>query len=131
MKAALVVSPHLDDAVLSVGQFLAGRPGTTVATIFAGYPKVLETQTDYDKLSGFNSAGEAITNRRIEDRLALAHLEAAPVHLDHLDHQYGEEPDFAAIVEELKALITRVDPEFIAGPLGLLHPDHSQPARPS
>ena len=36
MKPVLVVSPHLDDAVYSAGQFLAGRPGAVVVTMFAG-----------------------------------------------------------------------------------------------
>jgi hypothetical protein len=31
VRAVLVASAHLDDAVLSCGQFLGGRPGVTVA----------------------------------------------------------------------------------------------------
>jgi hypothetical protein len=34
----VVLSPHLDDAVLSVGRFLAANPGTVVITVFAGIP---------------------------------------------------------------------------------------------
>lgn len=34
----LVVSPHLDDAVLSCGCWLASRPGAAVVTVFAGRP---------------------------------------------------------------------------------------------
>ena len=35
MRAILAISSHLDDCVLSMGQFLAGRPDVTVATVFA------------------------------------------------------------------------------------------------
>jgi len=43
----LVVSPHLDDAVLSCGRLLAGRPGSVVATVFAGVPSRPDQCTDW------------------------------------------------------------------------------------
>jgi hypothetical protein len=54
MRAALVISPHLDDAILSAGQFLVGRPHVTVATVFAGTPPTTDVLTSYDRSCGFN-----------------------------------------------------------------------------
>ena len=48
----VVLSPHLDDAVLSVGRFLAASPGTVVITVFAGIPGGLGL-TRYDRSCGF------------------------------------------------------------------------------
>ena len=38
LERVVVVSPHLDDAVLGCGRFLAVHPGATVVTVFAGNP---------------------------------------------------------------------------------------------
>jgi LmbE family N-acetylglucosaminyl deacetylase len=124
VKAAVLIQPHFDDGCLSMGQFLAGRPGVTVATVFAGLPRDPEQQTDYDKLCGFADANEALTSRAEEDRLALMHLKAKPVRFDHSDNQYGETTRYEDIVRDIKTLLERRKPELVLGPLGLLHPDH-------
>src|SRR4051812_42123911 len=123
MRTALVISSHLDDAVLSAGQFLAGRPDTTVATVFAGFPPEDVTLTPYDRLCGFSSSKDAIAVRREEDREALAYLKAKPIHLEHLDGQYGKQSR-KAIVADLQRLINEVMPEVVLAGLGLVHPDH-------
>src|SRR5881397_1979014 len=123
MRPVLVVSPHLDDAVLSTGQFLAGRPNAVVVTLFAGHPPE-GTATDYDRKCGFTDSLDAVATRRDEDVNALAILRATPMQLDYLDQQYGEERDLGAMVIKLKAVIRAVAPEFVLAPLGLLHPDH-------
>ena len=63
MQPALIVSPHLDDAVLSVGQVMAGRPDMTVATVFSGVPRRCGPGdlTTYDRDCGFTSAAKAIS----------------------------------------------------------------------
>lgn len=42
----VVLSPHLDDAVLSVGRFLAASPGTVAVTVFAGIPNEIGLGAD-------------------------------------------------------------------------------------
>lgn len=125
MKTVLVVSPHLDDAALSAGQFLAGRPDALIVTVFAGMPKAKRVQTTYDKLCGFETAEEAITKRRAEDRAAAAELGAKVEHLAFVDSQYGEPVDFGGVVACLRKLIEQHEPEFVVGPLGINHPDHA------
>src|SRR5689334_24193470 len=38
LERIVVVSPHMDDAVLGLAQLLAAHPGATVVTVFAGPP---------------------------------------------------------------------------------------------
>lgn len=121
---ALIISPHLDDAVLSVGQVMAGWPGATVATVFAGRPSDPMVQTSYDRDCGFLNAGRAVARRRSEDKAALHILNAHPVHLDFVDHQYGEPADEQAITDTLLALTAKAEATVLIGPLGLAHPDH-------
>lgn len=124
MEPALIVSPHLDDAVLSVGQVMAGRPNMTVCTVFAGVPQDRGQFTTYDLDCGFRSAEESIHIRRDEDRAALARLKGRPCWLDFPDHQYGEPVNEAAIVDALTDVVEQVQPTLLLGPLGLAHPDH-------
>ncbi|HJV63296.1 MAG TPA: PIG-L family deacetylase [Albitalea sp.] len=124
MPAMLVISPHLDDAVLSCGRLLAARPGSTVLTVFAGVPRDARRLTEWDRRCGFASAAQAIAERRREDCAALAELEARPRWLDFLDSQYGETPTVDAVCEALRAAIIECGPDVVLYPLGLFHSDH-------
>lgn len=125
MDPALVISPHLDDAILSAGQFLAGWPGTAVLTIFAGVPPG-QCLTEFDRNSGFRSSQEAVQRRQAEDLRATATVKARAMHLDFLDGQYRQEPDLDldAIADRIHATEREVGACTVMGPLGLVHPDH-------
>ena len=117
----IVISPHLDDAVYSVGQTIAGK-GATVATVFAAYPKV-PVETTYDTSAGFASSADAVKARRLEDFTACAALDAHAIHGPFLDRPYRTEPvDPAAITAWLHEIVA--DHEQIVVPLGIHHPDH-------
>jgi LmbE family N-acetylglucosaminyl deacetylase len=120
----LVISPHLDDAVLSCGCPLADHPGSIVVTVFAGAPRDPDQRTDWDARCGFASAGQAVAVRRQEDRAALAQLRATPVWLDFCDSQYGETPAVEAVGDALERLIGELRPVQVLFPLGLYHSDH-------
>lgn len=124
MRVILAVSSHLDDAILSVGQFLGGRPDCVVATVFTATPPNSTVLTSYDLSCGFKSAEEAMANRRREDIEALSVLGATHRHLDFLDSQYGFKLDTAELVKQIRHLIEELDPEFVVIPLGISHPDH-------
>lgn len=79
----LVLSPHLDDAVLSAWHAI--RQGASVLTIFAGAPDRAAPLPAWDRLCGFSSAHEAMRARWREDDTALAGVTHA--RLDYLDHQ--------------------------------------------
>ena len=80
----VVISAHLDDAVLSA--FSAITPGSTVVTVLAGPPPA-GTLGSWDALTGADDSARRLRERREEDRRALAGI-AAVVHLDFADGQY-------------------------------------------
>jgi LmbE family N-acetylglucosaminyl deacetylase len=139
LAPVLVVSPHLDDAVLSCAGLIVGAPGTTVLTVFAGFPpdrdaatpaEFLPGTTFWDQASGFAEGDDVVGLRRAEDRAALAHLGAVPQWLDFLDSQYVIEPGESAgpadIAAGIRAAIEDLRPATIAFPLGLSHTDHER-----
>jgi LmbE family N-acetylglucosaminyl deacetylase len=126
MDPILLVSPHLDDAVLGAGEFIASWPGATVATVCAGIPDEQLPLTTYDRDSGWKSGRAAMMGRRREDQRALHALRAQPVHLDLLDCQYrGNVPNpVEDIIEALWPVVMELQPVKLLTVLGLEHPDH-------
>jgi LmbE family N-acetylglucosaminyl deacetylase len=84
-KTVAVVSPHLDDAVFSLGAGIAAltRAGghARIITPFAGDPESTSSPRTWDKRCGFQTVGEAARARREEDRRACKILQADPVWL--------------------------------------------------
>ncbi len=126
----MVLSPHLDDGVLSCGYLLARNPGAQVVTVFAGAPN-MRKGTEWDTACGFAPGADVVSMRRHEDEVALNILGATPVWLDFLDAQYldtdsGIMPTSRAltIVEALVETIDVGAPQVVAAPLGLFHDDH-------
>ena len=119
----LVFSPHLDDAVLSLGNLIAAHPGSVVVTVLAGMPSDETLTTEWDTSCGFASSGETMRARWAEDEAAVAALGASAIHLDFLDRQYGE-ADRRSITSEIERIIAEHPDHEVFGPLGLVHPDH-------
>jgi len=124
----LIVSPHLDDAVLSCGALIAGGSDIHVVTVFAGRPQRADVvgATEWDRLCGFTTDDDVVGIRRAEDEAACALLGASPVWLEFVDDQYSEMSSVEAIVDALDAVIARIDPREIYMPLGLFHRDHDR-----
>jgi LmbE family N-acetylglucosaminyl deacetylase len=120
----LAVSPHLDDAVLSCGDWLAAHPCSLVVTVFAGRPPRGAPLAPWDADAGFSAADDVIGLRRGEDRRALSGLGARPSWLRFRDAQYGGSPSAEAVTRALGAAIRRVNPPAVCFPLGLFHSDH-------
>ncbi len=121
---ALLISPHLDDAVLSCGAWLAVHSGCTVLTLFAGLPRDGSRSTEWDARSGFASAAAAVAGRRHEDEQALRLLDARPCWLDFTDGQYGEPADPATLAAAVRSVLQELQPDTVLLPLGLFHRDH-------
>ena len=81
----IVVSAHLDDAVLSCYSVLS--PGVTVVTVLAGRPPA-GTLSPWDAAGGATDSAQRIEERRSEDRSALERSGATPVHLEFPDREY-------------------------------------------
>jgi LmbE family N-acetylglucosaminyl deacetylase len=122
----LVISPHLDDAVLSCGLFLAAHPGTIVLTALAGIPPDLPVN-GWDHRCGFRNGDNVMAARREEDQVALALLGAEPRWLDFCQRSHlapDNMVDPRALSDAIAAVIEELSPAAVAFPFGLGHPDH-------
>ena len=128
LDRVVILSPHLDDAVLGCGRFMAAHPGVTVVTVYAGAPAIYpEPMTHWDTISGFQSGDDVLGSRRKEDAAALGELGAAPRWLDFVEHQYLERADWVGPDEThatLEAELRALAPTAIFAPFGLANPDH-------
>ncbi|HVL96443.1 MAG TPA: hypothetical protein VM266_11340 [Solirubrobacteraceae bacterium] len=120
---ALVLSPHLDDAVLSCWHVLSGPGDVTVANVFTAPPPdgVL---THYDRVAGASASAAMMARRLDEDRAALGRAGREPLALGLLESAYRRRaPATGAIAAALGAQVGRARmvhaPAAIAG-----HPDH-------
>ena len=123
----LAVSPHLDDAVLSVGGLLAAHPGSVALTVFAGFPARYEGLGAWDADCGFAEGDDIVAARRAEDLRAVESLGAEASWLDFVEIQY--EPSRPAVDDIARAIgdaARAFDIDTIAMPLGLRHPDHER-----
>lgn len=121
---ALVLSPHLDDAVLGCGDWLARHPGSTVATVFAGSPGPRAALTDWDARAGFRPGDDVVALRRAEDAAALRELRARPLWLAFRDAQYAPPPPRDAVAREIARSVRVLAAACVVMPLGLFHSDH-------
>jgi LmbE family N-acetylglucosaminyl deacetylase len=128
MDRIVVVSPHLDDAVLGCGRLMAVRSGVTVVTVFAGNPPAYrDPMRLWDVQSGFGPDDDVMEVRRGEDGAALAILEAQPLHLDYVEHTYnpGDKPVAPTVIAEgLAPTLRALGPTLVLAPFGLANPDH-------
>ena len=94
---ALVLSPHLDDGVLSCALAISALRSldahVDVVTLFAGQPAQPLSPAAARFHAACGQGAQAISDRRLEDRQALAVLGAMPTHLDFLDALYRRQPD--------------------------------------
>ena len=128
LERVVILSPHLDDAVLGCGRFMAAHSGVTVLTVYAGAPEAYpEPMSRWDTLSGFTAGDEVLGVRRSEDAAALRELGAAPRWLDFVEHQYLDRSDWVGATEThetLEAELRALTPTAIFAPFGLANPDH-------
>jgi LmbE family N-acetylglucosaminyl deacetylase len=123
-----VVSPHLDDAVLSLGASISSwaRSGHAVeiVTVFAGDPASTRPAGTWDRRAGFETEGAAVRGRREEDRRACGLVGAEPVWLPFSEAAYDSDHNAAAVRARLAEKAGAVDVVLLAGP-PLGHPDHA------
>jgi LmbE family N-acetylglucosaminyl deacetylase len=128
LDRVMVVSPHFDDAALGTAHLLCSYPGSTVVTVCAGRPPAYpDPPSDWDALGGFRAGDDVVAIRREEDRAAMRVLDADPVWLDFVDHQYLEKKQRARpqqIADALAAVIDERRPSAVFVPMGMANPDH-------
>lgn len=119
----VVLSPHFDDAALSLAGLLPTLPGpVAVVTVYGGAPAAGAPVSWWDGTCGYSTAAEAHRSRLAEDAAACALLGAEQVVLDHPDGPYAapnaELPNLDAY---LKDLAPGTD---VLVPVGSNQPDH-------
>lgn len=113
-----VISPHLDDAIFSLGGTIAAwtRAGgrVVVVTVLANDPGVADPPSSWDCKSGFASASDAAWGRRAEDLLACSLVGAESEWLPFGDKEHargGSTDDMRAAIERATA-----DAEVVLAP---------------
>jgi LmbE family N-acetylglucosaminyl deacetylase len=112
--ATVVLSPHLDDAVLSCWSVLSGPGDVRPVNVFAASPPA-GFVTDVDRICGATDSAAHMVERRAEDAEALALAGRTPVNLPFLDRQYRGPRDLFSL--------RRLDAELddAAGPIADLY----------
>ena len=123
----LVISPHLDDAVLSCGQLIKSRHDTTIMTILAGFPP--GTHAGWSgRTTGLPVARDANLKRREEDQRASRALGARTMWIDLPAQEYGPAESPSERVLEIRravvAAVATTGARSVFLPLGITHSDH-------
>ncbi len=123
--AVVILSPHLDDAVLSCWHVLTQSDDVTVINVFAGVPEGLAQPAWWDRYTGAIDSEQRVRERLEEDVRALALAGRAPINLDLLDEQYrnGAQP-LAPVTARLDGLLPRRARIYAPAALST-HADHA------
>jgi LmbE family N-acetylglucosaminyl deacetylase len=124
-----VLSPHLDDAIFSLGAFVhqqtRGGAEVRIVTVLANDPaSTLPEPGWWDRECGFASPAAAAQARREEDRRACEILGALPIWLPFGDETYGRGATDAVVWRALSPAIGGADAILVPG-FPLSHPDHA------
>jgi LmbE family N-acetylglucosaminyl deacetylase len=123
----VVLSPHLDDAVLSVGATINSlrRRGADVVvlTVFAGDPQHNSPASYWDAKRHPADKADAEKMRREEDAAAAAVLRVDTVHLPFDDFAYLTRRDPSEILEAMQPELEDADMVLTPG-WPLVHTDH-------
>jgi hypothetical protein len=123
---ALLLSPHLDDAVLDCWSVLTGAGEVRVVNVFAGVPAP-GPRGHFERLAGARDSAAHVRRRIAEDTEALARAGRSPVNLGFhaLAHRRGRpEPSFARLDAALGAHVASAACVYAPAALGESHPDH-------
>jgi LmbE family N-acetylglucosaminyl deacetylase len=124
----VVVSPHSDDGVLSLGASMSrwARAGARVEllTVFALDPQSSAETGGWDRRGGFSTEGEAARARRAEDASACAILGARPVWLPFGSLDYERHGDEDAVSRAVGDVADGAQLVLLPGS-PLTHPDHA------
>src|SRR5579884_2646409 len=127
MPKTVILSPHLDDAVINCWQPIVSGD-SIIINIFAGIPPE-GTRRLWDRVCGEADSVKMMHERRRENDIAVSigGSATAQVYLDYLDNQYREgDPEVGEMVESVLAKSPE-ESAFLAPLAGsriYRHPDH-------
>jgi len=123
---AVLLSPHLDDAVLDCWCVLTGPGAVRVVNVFAGCPRP-GALGYFERLAGASDSAAHQRRRIAEDREALGRAGRSATNLDFLAlvHRRGRpEPSFAQLDAAVSAHGPAASSVYAPAALGTPHPDH-------
>jgi LmbE family N-acetylglucosaminyl deacetylase len=107
-RPIVILSPHLDDAVLSCWRVLEGPGEVRVVNVFAGIPPAGSATGWWDRASGSGDSVRAVMARIEEDRAALDAIGRQAMNLDFLDAQYRQDgADSDALAAAVREAVPR------------------------
>ena len=120
-----VLSPHLDDAVLSAWSVLRGPQDVHVVNVCSGLPPP-DLLSQWDRLTGATSSHARMLERLHEDRVALGRAGCRATALDFPEAQYRRGPlDSDALREALEGILDGAAEVWAPAGIGG-HEDHLQ-----
>jgi LmbE family N-acetylglucosaminyl deacetylase len=122
----VVLSPHLDDAVLNCWSVLTGPGDVRPVNVFAASPHP-GFVTDVDRICGATDSAAHMAERRAEDAEALALAGRTPTNMPFLDRQYrGPRGTFSLrrLDAELAEAVGSIAALYAPAALGGSHTDH-------
>jgi LmbE family N-acetylglucosaminyl deacetylase len=125
MEPIVIVSPHLDDAVLSCWHLLDGPGDVRVVNVFTGAPPQGQPPGWWDRDSGATDSAVRVSERLEEDRAALALAGREGIGLDFCDEQYRDGAVEVSEIRERLAASLPPDPILYApAAIGTVGADH-------
>jgi LmbE family N-acetylglucosaminyl deacetylase len=120
-----ILSPHLDDAVLSCWRLLVGPGHVAVINVFAGVPETGSTGW-WDRVAGVSDSAARMRERLEEDRVALRIAgKRDATNLPFLDQQYRCSPCATpSLIEALRCEVPADTHLYAPAAIGT-HPDHA------
>lgn len=126
----VVLSPHLDDAILSTFHVLTSGDPVQVVNVFAGVPPPGTETGMWGRLCGYDDAHDYGEARIREDVAALDSVGVAPVYLPLAENSVrttlgDQPPSVDVLLGEIEAVAPRAS--LVLAPLGGAdkpHPDH-------
>ena len=122
----LVLSPHLDDAVIDCWTVLTSSADVRVVNVFAGAPSP-GALSYYDRLAGASDSADHVAARIADDRDALDRAGRRAINLGFLARPYRAgrpEAPFADLDAAIASHIPTVARVYAPAALGEPHPDH-------
>lgn len=107
----VIISPHVDDAIFSLGEYIQRLEDVTILSVFSGVPDDVEGMQKHILL-------------RREHEEACKVMGVKWINGNFLDDVYDPRPDEDKVALWIERKLVDIAPDKIVAPLGIHHPDH-------